>query len=204
MIQILHRGSFNKEKQNTKESVLKSLPLKYIDGVEIDIRMTKDKKLVLSHNDIVKVKHQLKKISNSNYKSLKLPLLENLLKEIDTKKYILLDLKVETRKKEYEKELMKLLKKYPKNYILISFHSHFLKELKNKYPNYKMSLLKGYLLNKNEELDHLDYIFINELTYQNEAGIWTVNNQKTIEKYKNKNIFIITDNPLKNHVVNQK
>ena len=48
---ISHRGNGNHNfKENSKEAIIFSLNDKNIDGIEIDIRFTKDKKMVLCHN----------------------------------------------------------------------------------------------------------------------------------------------------------
>ena len=48
---IAHRGNDNhKYLENTKEAVIYCLTKDYIDGIEIDIRVTKDKEFVVIHN----------------------------------------------------------------------------------------------------------------------------------------------------------
>ena len=50
---IAHRGLHAHYKQNTKEALCEALEKEYIDGIEFDIRMTKDKKLVIIHSPII-------------------------------------------------------------------------------------------------------------------------------------------------------
>ena len=61
---IAHRGNDNhKYLENTKEAVIYCLNKEYIDGIEIDIRVTKDKEFVLSHNMLIDKKiRELRKI----------------------------------------------------------------------------------------------------------------------------------------------
>ena len=48
---ISHRGNdLHKFKENTKEAIISTLSNDYTSGVELDVRMTKDKKIVLSHS----------------------------------------------------------------------------------------------------------------------------------------------------------
>ena len=50
---IAHRGIHDKYKPNTKEALLQALNESYIDGIELDIRITKDKKIVIIHDPII-------------------------------------------------------------------------------------------------------------------------------------------------------
>ena len=47
---IAHRGNDDDLAENSKEAILNSLSKPYIDGVEFDIRITKDNKFVINHN----------------------------------------------------------------------------------------------------------------------------------------------------------
>lgn len=49
-----HRGFSSLEVENTADSIICASNEEYIDYIEIDVRMTKDKKLVLSHDEKVK------------------------------------------------------------------------------------------------------------------------------------------------------
>ena len=47
---ISHRGSnVSNYKPNTKQALLTALSIDFIDGIEFDIRITKDKKIVIIH-----------------------------------------------------------------------------------------------------------------------------------------------------------
>lgn len=196
---IAHRANGSKFKENTEQAILEVINYSYVDGIEIDIRMTKDKKFVLAHNEYFICKNKkVKKISNTKYKEIKeckeFSLLEDVLKKLKTDKYIVLDLKI-VNKNTYRKNLMRLLKKYSNTYYLCSFEYEFLLDLKKRYPLYKIGYLKGYFLNIDKNKENLDFIFSHYLNYENEEGIWTINKEELIKKYKNKNIFIITDKP---------
>ena len=51
---IAHRGNNNDTCENQLSCLKEVLNYDYVSGVEIDIRQTKDKKLVLSHNSFLK------------------------------------------------------------------------------------------------------------------------------------------------------
>ena len=48
---IAHRGFSSISIENSKEALELGFNAIYTDGVEIDIRLTKDEKIILSHND---------------------------------------------------------------------------------------------------------------------------------------------------------
>ncbi len=47
---ISHRGNDGIHKENTLKSIIASLNMTYVDGVEFDIRMTQDFKFVIHHD----------------------------------------------------------------------------------------------------------------------------------------------------------
>ena len=69
---ISHRGNNGHNfLENSKEAILDVLSKKYIDGVEFDIRMTKDKKLILYHNMLIKTNNNYEFISNKTLLKIK-------------------------------------------------------------------------------------------------------------------------------------
>lgn len=196
---IAHRANGSKFKENTINAILEVINYSYIDGIEIDIRMTKDKKFILSHNNYFITKdNNIKKISNMTYKEIKkyktFTLLEDVLKKLNTNKFILLDLKI-SNKDTYRKNLMRIIKKYSNKYYLCSFDYDFILDLKKRYPYYKSGYLKGYLINNKKDKSILDFVFSHYIEFKDEDGIWTVNKKDDINRFKNKDIFIITDKP---------
>ena len=66
-----HRGFSSLKVENTKESITLAAKKDYIDYIEMDIRITKDKKLVLSHdNTIYSSNNKKEEISNTKYKKI--------------------------------------------------------------------------------------------------------------------------------------
>lgn len=87
MKEIIHSGiTSNNIIENSYIAIKRALQSKNSDGVEIDIRLTNDKKIVLSHNSLINLKH----IENLNYndiiKEKYLTTLDKVL-SIKTKKY---------------------------------------------------------------------------------------------------------------------
>lgn len=66
-----HRGFSSKEVENTKKAIELASKEDYIDYIEIDVRLTEDKKIVLSHNDTIYITpYDKKSIDTSTYKEL--------------------------------------------------------------------------------------------------------------------------------------
>lgn len=67
-----HRGFSSMYPENSIEAIIEATKHDYIDGIEIDIRMTKDEKFVLVHNkDIDLVSNGTGNVSNYTLKELK-------------------------------------------------------------------------------------------------------------------------------------
>ncbi len=126
---IAHRGASGLALENTLESIKIALELD-VDAIEFDIRKTKDNKLVLLHDDntgrvadeVLYVHsatlHQLQEIRLHNGE--KIPTLEEVLKLIDSKKPVVIDIKA----KDIYKELVRLLKKYPQDTVSLTGLEH--------------------------------------------------------------------------------
>ncbi len=138
---IAHRGIFDNIKipENSISSFKKAL--KYNYSIELDVQLTKDNILVVFHDDNLKRMTGVDKlIQETNYdevKKLKLlntkeyiPTLDEVLKLIDNK--VLLDIEVKDTKK--IKEITNILKaklKNYNNYVLKSFNPKIVRYLKN-------------------------------------------------------------------------
>ena len=87
---ISHRGNGNHiYKENSKDAIKKVLKENYVDGVEIDIRFTKDKRMVLNHG----ATYNNKIIKYTNYDDLYLDSIHDIMKDIKTNKIILIEIK---------------------------------------------------------------------------------------------------------------
>ena len=191
---IAHRGNDSTNKENSLKAIINSLKKDYIDGVEFDIRLTKDKKFILNHDPF----HKNHYIKNTNSKILikqGLDTLEDVLNMINNNKIIIIEVKEENNIKKTSKYLNRVLKKYNLNFYICSFNYNFINYFNKKY-NYKCGLIIGKNINKNNIINNLTF---NLLSYKYKGKIpnketfyWTINNPKDI---KNKIENIITDKP---------
>ena len=204
---IAHRGIHNKYKPNTKEALLQALNESYIDGIELDIRITKDKKIVIIHDPIINFisngsgivkKLTYKKLLKYNFGTKENPskilLLDDFLKMIKTNKIILIDIKEETNNyKILIKKLVSIILKYNLNIYICSFNYELIKEIKN----YKTGLIIGKNINKKRKYNHFTFNVIHidsEYKTKKETFIWGVDS-KNFSKIKNNKAYIITDYP---------
>lgn len=66
-----HRGFSSKEVENTKKAIELASKEDYIDYIEIDVRLTEDNEIILSHNDTIYITpYDKKSIDTSTYKEL--------------------------------------------------------------------------------------------------------------------------------------
>lgn len=151
---IAHRGKVDSiNKENTIEAFKAAInDIKY-DGFELDIRETKDKKIVVVHDFVV----DNKLIKRVNYKELErynIPLLESVLK-LDTEKIIMIEIKDPNMD---IAALSKLLEKYQdKKIYLMSFYNNVIKEFLKLSHTCKCGILNyGF----NHEYSYNEYDFI--------------------------------------------
>lgn len=179
----------HKYQENSIEGYKYCINKNYIDGLEIDVRLTKDNKFVVHHNFLNKIKI----ISSSKYKELNnIPLLEDFLK-IKHKKILLLDLKLESNNiKDYAQKLIKMLKRYKLNYYLCTFNYSLGKYLATN-TDYKVGLFVTDIINKNKDYKLFDFVALSKNSYDDinfkTKMIWTINKPLKNKKYD----FVITD-----------
>lgn len=203
---ISHRGSgVSKYKPNTKEAILSALNVSYIDGVEFDVRITKDKKIVIIHDPIINfVSNGRGIVKNMKYKELlkynfgtkenpsKIALLDEVLSLINNKKIILIEIKEESEDYEEIVDIVyEIISKYNLNIYIASFNYELIKYFKTKYN--KCGLIIGLGLNTKKLYNHFDFNIVS-YNYRNrvdkkETFIWTINEIKEdIDKFN-----VITD-----------
>ncbi len=210
---IAHRGNTeDRYGENTKEAILSALEKEYIAGIETDVRMTYDQKLVLNHN--LTIDHTsnghgfvaltpLKELQKYQFGTKKNPtkiaVLEDVLNNIHSDKILLLELKHETDVYDtYLKQVYKVIKKYSYlNIYLCSFHYELIKTMKELHPEIKCGIIIGPLLNQNKDYKVFDFLVLEQrLTIpktEQEIFLWTVN--KSIPKGNVQ--YLITDVPEK-------
>lgn len=207
---IAHRGNDDDLAENSKEAILNALNKPYIDGVEFDIRITKDNKFVINHNATVNLNSnksgfiknmtlkELKKIDfRNNNKIYKIATLNEVLKNINSNKVIIIEIKEEQNYTKYQqKKLIKLLNKY--NYLniyLVSFNYKLIYNLKDSFSN--CGLIIGKILNRNKDISPFPFLLIPLDFYKKYEGIqelfiWTINCQKDLKEIKDDS-YVITD-----------
>lgn len=192
---IAHRGNGIGEKENTKKAILNSLKEEYVDGVEFDIRMTKDHKFVLCHEPF----YNGKLISITKYKHLKeLDRLDDVLDSIDSNKIIMIEVKDKKNIGKADYYLYKILKKHLLNFYVCSFNYKFMSLWHKNHPSIRSGLIIGLSANENKIKNNFDfnllrYNYIDKLTPK-ESFIWTVNDKEIIKTLP-KMVNIITDKP---------
>lgn len=197
---IAHRGIDNhKFKENTKEALLECLNKNYISGIEFDIRITKDKKIIIYHDMLIVDKFgnismikqkKLKEIQNINSDIVTL---EELLKKVDSNKILLIEIKEESN--DFDQliiSLFSILKKYRYlNIYICSFNYKLIKKIKSKYNKYKCGLIIGYLMNIHNIDLSLDfflysYNYIDLIAKDKEIFIFTINKKDKLDKISEK------------------
>lgn len=164
---IAHRGLTNKDiKENTLDAFKNALKKGY-NGIELDIRYTKDKKIVVHHDIFInRTSNGTGKVNNLTYKELKkynfgtnkfpskIPLLKDIIKNISNT-IIFIELKDNIDKE----ELYKILKQNNTNtYYICSFNKEYL----NNYDNlYNIGIINN-IFNSNIDTKKYNFIMILE------------------------------------------
>lgn len=218
-ITIMHRGFFDNEKivENTIKSFKKANTLKH--PYELDVRLTKDEKLVVFHDETLKrLGGSSKKISDMTYSELSkikllgvdtIPLFEDVLK-LDNKYGIIIEIKNENNNRALENKLIELLSSYDKPYSIISFNKKSLRYIRSKNKDIPLGLL---ITKSKKTFDRLqnsmflktfkpDFISINKLEvnnkyvkkYKKPILIWTIKTREDYNKYKKIGTNLVLEN----------
>lgn len=189
---IAHRGIHNdKIKENTYLAISEALNNNKLVGVEFDIRLTKDKYIVIIHDSYInrtsngsgKVENMmLKELEKYNYGTKffyqSIITLDKIL-ELNTNKILLIEVKVDNNELEFAKVLKKEITKYNnKNIYITSFSKKFLKYF-YKTKNIKIGPI---IFNNNIKNNRYDFYVLNYLTFKK--------NSISRLKKRNKDIFI--------------
>lgn len=214
---IAHRGNNNHQyPENSLDAILSSLNEEYIKGVEFDVRLTKDKKVVVIHDftinrtsnghGIVKnmTLRELKKYKFGNkYQTYTILTLDQLLKKINSSKKIIIEIKNELGDvKKIVDKVIKVIKKYRKLDIYLTGFSYKLTDyIKNNYPLYKVGAAPLIVTKSTKFNDGYDAYFIKYNFFKNYKTnkllfFWIINKPAFFNKKKsliNKNMFFITN-----------
>ena len=157
MILISHRGLINDNiKENTLESFKNAINNNY-NGIELDIRITKDNKIVVLHDKLNNRTSNAKgNINNLLYKDVvkynfgsktipsKLPLLEDVIKKFNN-----IIIFIELKEKINKDLLLDILKLNDSNdYYIMSFNKNYINEFLN--TKYKIGLINNIFNSKND------------------------------------------------------
>lgn len=147
-----HRGGGKGILENRLETIKKSLKKKFIDGIEVDVRMTKDKVLVIHHDRGVYLNGKIYWIDKLTYDQIKHLGIPTLSEVIDLFKNSDKILNLDIKEKGIEDELVGLIKKT--NYQgLIFFDSCFPEVLFN----LQEKLTNGYYFISSNPADSRDF-----------------------------------------------
>lgn len=217
-IVMAHRGSTKNAAENTMESINEAINLK-AEFSEIDVRLTKDNVVVLSHDDNIKrLTKENVKISDLTFNELKEKKilynnkkfnfvdLKTVLKNTDGKIKLNVELKPEKKKeRELVKEVNKLLENYTHNVIISSLSVKTLKEFKKINKEIPTGLILAFAYGDFYNINFVDFFCIEEqfattenirkLKKKNKLiYVWTTNNKENISKISKKGVNgIITD-----------
>ena len=199
---IAHRGIH--DNKNIYENTLESFKLAMEKGfiIELDIRITKDKQIVVFHdNNTKRITKQERIVEESTYKELNnqniihIPLLSEVLDLVSGKVPLLIEIKQTNKVGELETIFMKTMKKYKGKYAIQSFNPNVLYWFKRNYPkvlrgqlSYKYNKQKISPIKKVILSNMLSNIFTkpNFISYKyNELSLEKIN------KYKKNNIHLI-------------
>ena len=217
---IAHRGMHNISKgipENSIKAFKQAVKNNYI--IELDVHILKDNSVIVFHDDNLKrmtgLDKSIREITYEEIRNLKLqntdehiPLLKEVLRVVDGKVPIIVELKTDTRVGLLEKETINILKDYKGKYAIKSFDPLTVFFFKKNYPqvvrgqlssdfkNDKMNIikkivLKNMILNFITKPDFISYD-INALPnkrvekYRGEKIIlgWTIRNKEDMKKAK--------------------
>lgn len=209
---IAHRGFAKNCQENTLEAYRRAIEVG-VDGIELDVRKTKDNILILFHDELIN-DQQINQLTYTEINYLannlgwQVPTLVELLKLVQGK----VKLDVELKEKGYETEVIALILEYLtiEQFIATSFQLESLLALKSNYPSVKTGILLNKKTATNFELkDNLitiDFLAPNiqlldsnwlklARIHNKSIFVWTVNEEKVIEKLLQESMIvgIITD-----------
>ena len=225
---IAHRGLHNIKNgivENSIEAFRCAIEEKYI--IELDVHILKDDEIIVFHDDnlerVTGVNKKVSEVSYNEIKNLKLknmnsyiPKLEDVLKLIDGKVPLLIEIKNAEKVGRLERKLVELLKNYKGKYAVQSFNPFVINWFKKNAPNvlrgqlssnmknenlFKRLVLKNMLLNFWTNPDFISYS-VNDLSFEKAKKIrkeyillgWTVRNKDDYEKLKNEYDNLICEN----------
>ncbi len=216
-----HRGLFNEEfPENSIEAFDNAI--KYGYGIELDVQFSKDKKLVVFHDDNLKrVTGDNRNVCDVEYKELQhlklsntektIPLFENVLKKIDGRVPLIVEIKHGKHTKQLAEETFKFLKNYKGKYAVQSFDPFILNwYVKNQpevirgqlsassknyigFKGYEKFILANLFLDFKSKPDYISYelnglpnfmVSFSRKVLQTPVLVWTIKNENELKMAK--------------------
>ena len=168
MVKIIgHRGASDDAPENTISSIKEAF-VQGADGVEVDVRLTKDKRVVCIHDkNTLRTTGLSLEVKNSDYRELKnldagswkgaawkdelIPSLEEVLKEVPLDKEIFIEVKTGLEIIDPLISLVLSSKIKQRNISMISFNDQVIKEIKLRLPDTRCNLLTAFDPSYNEK-----------------------------------------------------
>ena len=200
---IAHRAlDDSKYKENTKDAIVTALGKNYIKGIEIDVRITKDNKIVLIHDSIINRTSNgsgivesmtLKKLKKYNFGTkdnpCKISTLEEILNILPTDKIALIEIKCYDEEEKFINYFYNVIKNFlDKEIYIMSFNESLMKKLKMLYPNLKCGILISKIMNNKYLENSFDFVSISSYeaykvkNYKKPIFVWALNNRKKYKK----------------------
>lgn len=224
---IAHRGLHSYEiGENTYEAIELASKVKLIDGIEIDVRLTSDNKVVVIHDKTIDrtsngsgniADMTLRELRKFNYGSNLSPstinTLDEILNELNSFNLLIIELKDEgTKNKILVDEVLKIINNFPNlNIWLKSFSLDIVNLLKNN-SNYPIGILidktRTAYLNEDVDFYSISKHVINKSIFKTLSNngktlmIWTVDSFNELEDLTKRlgeylnDAYIISNNPL--------
>ena len=208
---IAHRGIFDNRKvpENSIKAFKNALNKGY--AIELDIRLTKDNKIVVFHDDVLgrmtKKKGNIKNLTFEELQKIKLintdytiPSLDEVLSLVNGKVPLLIELKSSSRSHRLEKELIKKLDEYKGEFAVQSFNPFIISYFRFHKKEYIRGLLVSYKKYKSFgtslsiKLSKPDFLSVSKRMYKNKKIIkyrkkipvfaWTIDSKDDVKKYQ--------------------
>jgi len=216
MLKIAHRGASGYELENTEKAFRKALRLN-TELIELDVRQTKDKKLVVHHDDrLTRTTGNGSKIKDLSLKALKKLRQKNGDKILTLSEALKLlknkcACKIDVKEKGMEEKIGKVVKRFgmEKQVIITTDYFSVAHKIKRKYPELKVALggIKGKksaeeIIQKAKRA-RVDIISVHYSTVNKKlikeahkngllVDVWTVNDEDKIKKLKEWGVDAIT------------
>lgn len=219
---IAHRGNgVTKYPENSSEALMRALSHPLIDGVELDVRLTKDHEVIIFHDATLermsngigfvrdKAWEELKQLTLISGKyHTKISKLSDFLKHVHTSKIILIELKEETGDyKILADKVCRILERYSNlNLYLVSFRVDLMKYIEKKYPKYRVGVFVNHFINYKYIHNSFSFqavtpILVDDVNMTKETFVYAIYHLSTVKsvlkKIGNHQVGMITDQALK-------